>query len=224
MKEETRRFWLGQRQGSRFVVWLVLYTLLMLTIGYGWAVISDRAFGAEAAVPVQTSQQVPTCGQDVECSTYVKRFKAGKMGRDSGFRPGNVFKHPKKARKVWVHKIARYLENHPKQWANLRAARPALAAETPSCYPASTCAARDLYQQSTSGATCVAGGYPANYKACDSPFGGRSYTEKQVRIGGSVVLCGGGVVLGARAGGGVFAAIWGGAGCAWAFWWGMKDD
>jgi len=213
------------------VIWLVLFTLLCVGVGYGWATLSESAFGATPATVSQVDDQ-----ETIDTSQasgvpaprrYAKRFRAGKMGRDDGFRPGKWFGAPKKARRMWTRKIARYLENHPKQWAELRKSGKVSVAR--SCYPASTCWGAELYSRARENATCVAGtGYPAYTDACrkGDPLNARGLTIETLQKIGAVILCGGAVGIGAvtstaSAGTTAFIAVWGATSCAWSFWMGF---
>lgn len=232
MKESTKQVWLNRYRSKsprRFVIWLVLFTLLCLTVGYGWATLSDKAFGAETTAVVPAQVQDDDTDQAQRCCSalarkYARKFRRGEMGRDSGFRPGRWFVNPKVARRIWIRKIARYLENHPNKWPRRREQYQAR-----SCYPASTCYATDLYSKSRESATCVAGSpYPANQDACKKGMNinSRGMTKEMLQKFGAVVLCGGAVAIGAvtsTASGGTtaFVAVWGATSCAWSFWMGF---
>ena len=219
-KSDRKRFW----------IWAIAFVLGCALIGWSWAFFSEKTFGAE---PVSASRGVagtwvPTCGQNVECiddraRRIARKFRAGDVRKDHGWRPRNAFRAPVKARRVWVRKIARYLDNHPGKWRTISAEYRAA-----SCYPASTCYAKELYEDSRARSNCVSAGYPAaTGGTCDREWrNGPGLTLEQIQKGGAVALCGGGVVIGvvtstASMGTTAFVAGWGAAACGWAAWMGM---
>lgn len=217
---------------KRFWVWAVTFILVMALLGASWALVSDNAWGRQTVDRgTQHLQEdrpdgaVECCSADVKrfARKAAKRFRAGHIRRDHGFRPGAVYRAPQQARRVWVGKIHRWILAHP---GHLRALPPRSVAGR-ACYPAQTCYAADLYQDTVGGASCVTGSYPAAAQgACDrAPWhNGPGLTKKQVQVGGSVIFCGGGVVLGVATapptGGGsvAFVAFWGALSCGWSFW------
>lgn len=218
----------------RFWIWAVVFILVMALLGGSWGWVSSRAFGTDPDRPAPASAGAGAatvergercCSEDVKrfARRAAKRFRAGKIRRDRGFRPGAVYRSPRAARRVWVRKIHRYLLAHP---GHLRALEPRQVGGR-TCYPAQKCYAQGLYGDTASRASCVTGSYPAvTQGACErAPWrNGPGLTKKQVQNLGSVVLCGGGVVLGVtsapptRGGSVLFVAFWGALTCGWSFW------
>lgn len=221
MQESTRQMWFGRWRGWRGIVYTVVFVLVMVGIGFGFPRLVDAASGAPAVIQVQSTapDTVPVEQSQRCCSAFAKemarKFRAGEIRRDHGWKPGNWFTAPRKAKRVWVNKIARYLENHPNKWPRQRAAYRAR-----SCYPASECYAADLYSDSVEDANCTSSAYLSLHsgaRVCKHYYG-QKFTKRQVQIYGTVVLCAGGVAIAARTGAGLFASIFGGVGCGWALW------
>lgn len=212
---------------KRFWIWAVSVILIMTLIGLTWGYVSERAFGAEP----QTSTSMPNdettaqrCCQAL-AKTAARKFRDGKIRRDHGYKPRNIYRRPGVARKVRINKIARYLENHPNQWRQVKQRMPD---RLRSCYPASECYGSELYDNSVDRSSCVTGSYPAaGQGACDrAPWhNGPGLTKRQVQVGGSVILCGAGVALAVAtapetAGSSTvaFTAFLGAVTCGWGLW------
>jgi len=99
---------------GRAVIYLLVLTLLGLSMG----VVVGKAAAATPQPPErQVQQQVQCATQDAgACNTPTKKakrlnrkFHRGDLGTANGFSPRQVFKHPRKARKIVVGKITRML-------------------------------------------------------------------------------------------------------------------
>lgn len=193
----------------RLLIWAVTFILVAGLVGF----VGGKAFSDVPAQPVaQVDGQERCCSPDAKrlARKGTRRFRAGKIDRDHGFKPGRVFRKPAVARRVFARKIDRYLEKHPKQ------------AERVNCYPVSTC----LYDQAVKKSSCVTSGYPATGSgACNRDItNGPGLTKRQVQALGFVVLCGTTVAVGVAtappsAGGSVaMVAIPAALLCGWEFW------
>lgn len=222
-KGRTRRFWL----------WAIVVIVVMALLGAGWGLLSERALGLEAPAGTVPEEVQPALSERSEacCSADVmrwarkaaKKFRAGKIHRDHGMRPGDIYRAPGKARRIWINKIHRWIVTHP---GHLRTLSPRTVAGR-SCQPVDYCYAAGVYDDAVQDSTCVTGSYPAATQgACDrAPWrNGPGLTKKQVQVGGALVLCGAGVamsVVTAPPSGGssvALTAFLGAATCGWAFW------
>lgn len=222
MQEKTKQFWFGRWRGWRGVIYTLILVLAMTAVGFGWPRLVDAASGAPAVVQVKADDQPAEkcCSPDAQRlgRHMAAKFRKGKINKDHGVDVGYWYKQPKKVRNVWIRKIARYLEKHPGQMAKVQAKRGAS-----SCYPASTCYATEMYEESVDKSTCVSSGYlsyNSGRHVCERGIGyiGHGLTKRQVQIGGAVVICGAQVAVGVRSGAGPFASILGSVGCGWALW------
>src|SRR5690349_13704484 len=111
------------RNRNRFWLWAVVFILVMALLGAGWGLLSERALGMETpggADPVGVGSDRSERGEQC-CSADVmrwarraaKKFRAGKIHRDHGMRPGAIYRAPGKARRIWINKIHRWIVTHP---------------------------------------------------------------------------------------------------------------
>lgn len=196
---------------KRVTAKFVIVGLICGLAGFAFGFVADRAVGAEAGTHVAhrcvTSSGDP-CPPPKKFA--VRKFKHGKMGRVSGVKPGRVYAHPKQARKIWIRKI-----NH-----KLAHQRPAFARGM---------SAAQLYAHTMNSATCAGHGsynpYAWGIDVCTIQGPENQMSLKDIQNTGTVVFCGGGVVLGAitsEAGGWVIG--WGAASCAWGAWLALSED
>jgi hypothetical protein len=206
------------RTVAKFAIVIVVFALLGWVGGF---VISRATATPMAAAAMQLCVSDP--GLACSIRTNVRHFKQGKLGRSEGYRAklDDLYRRPAAARRVWIRKIGRAIEEQNAELAAKGITPRLAAADAPA-----------LYRKSTRHASCAsAGGYPAiatGKRTCNgyrvARMNGPGLTKKQVQIGGAAVLCGSGVVLGLvaagpTAGGTVYLLAGSGAlSCMWATW------
>jgi hypothetical protein len=205
---------------AKFVITALVFAGLGLAGGF---VLSKATAGAEA--PAASRRM---CDSDVgmACTFRVnaRSFRHRELGRSRGYRAelDRIYRRPAVAKRVWIRKIKRAIEQQNDELA-ARGVAPRFAASD----------AAELYLQSTRRASCTsAGSYPAiasGGRTCNGYRvkkwnNGPGLTKRQVQIGGSAILCGTGVVLGLVAAGpsaGSVVYLLAGTGaisCLWASW------
>jgi hypothetical protein len=153
-------------------------------------------------------------GQEVSCDPKVyavNKFKAGKMGRASGFTPSRVFTNPTNAKAAFVAKI---------QTAMNRASRAMSTRQRKAAFPHT---ATWYYNNAMANASC--GGYrpyspyTSGINVCSLSGPRNKLTKNDIQKMGAATFCGGSVAFGAVTGGtGYFITGWGAASCMWGLW------
>lgn len=205
---------LSRRQ--RVSAFLAIFTFFAL-VGASIAILTvEPAHGADR---ICTHNPDGTC--TVAPPKAAHKFRHHRYIRSHGFPAKRVWKNPKVARAVWVNKITRYLDRHP---AKRRQVRHHLgAARGSGC--TDRCLAYQVYGELMAGSNCVGWAYPTyGTHKCVYP-GGAKITKRGIQRAGSLVICGGAVVIGVVGAAGsdgvatpAVVGMWGGLGCGWSFW------
>ena len=201
------------------MAFIVAAGLLGALIGFGSPALVDAAWSAKApAATAQAEEDLSPpnarCvlnGDEVPCSTHVKKFKNGNYGRSKGLPVNKLFANPAAAKEVFVTKITRKLKS-----AKPNSTIGRMVAER----KCDRCLAYEMYADMVKNASCVGkGSLSPDSHLCRAKYPGEGpqLTKKQLQIGGAAVLCAGGAAItGSR--GGLFAGLFGAATCGWALW------
>lgn len=182
---------------------------------------------AKAATHHAEAQRLCThTNPDGDCwfgvKTSARKFRHGYFQKTHGFPAKNVWARPRVARRVWVNKIENRIshmapERKQKVRDHLGLGR------SPGC--SDYCLAWKTYGDLMANANCVGYAYPTeDAHTCVYP-GQASITKEGIQRGGTLVFCGGTVVIGVATTAGseglaspAVVGIWGGLGCGWSFW------
>jgi hypothetical protein len=206
--------WRTWSRTRRMVTFLVLFALV-----FAAATGVQLAVKASAEPAVQGICQ-PGGNPELQCLTnhqLVKKFHNGKLGRRAAFVPADYFTNPRQFRHMAHSKIVTYLRNHPKFEGKMRVK---FLTKDPGC--TDYCLAWKLYDDLMSRSNCGPA-VPINTDP-NTCKGFESGSRKAGARAITIVVCGGGIALGAL---GVFstdgaaapvaASVYGGIGCSWGF-------
>ncbi len=168
--------------------------------------------GALVAVGIIVISEQRSDASDIACSMSecptvkkkhnkaAKLYKAGKTGRSDGFKPKKMFEKPKAAKQVFGRRIGAVM----KKQAEAAAARAGVAPEEvpiPGNCQDWRCAGIREYRRMTDHAGCVdldPAIFPPDEQSCTVQEWDAPFTEKQVKNGGKVVVCGASFAIAVR--------------------------
>ena len=230
-----KRWWRDLYAQHR-TLWTVLFMAWMLAAGLLIAIVPK----VHAAEP--TSAAVSSiCHPNPDLTCYVppkqgaRMFRAGHYHRSHGFAAGRVFRHPRAAKRAFIHKFEHLYAHASAARKSAMRTRYAVAPGRTSSSGGSCigwsivqCVAHRMYTSVTTNVSCGSTNpYPNTQRSTCTTWSDMrgGFTKDRVQRGGQVGFCAGNALIAVRSAASspegptpLFFAAWGTATCSWLAW------